>query len=180
MKTSGEEMKIVTIFGSALPKVGDEEYETAYKLGKYLGEKGFGICTGGYQGIMEAASKGNKDAGGYTIGVIVDLFNRKPNPYLDEIIEEESLFDRINTLIEKGDAFIALRGGTGTLLELVTVWEFFNKNLTKKRPVAAHGKMWKSLVEEINNRMIFENRSPDIVKSFEDIFECADYIIKKL
>ncbi len=173
-------MKIVTVFGSALPSPGDEEYQTAYDLGKYLGERGLGVCSGGYQGIMEAVSKGCKDAHGYSIGVIVDLFRRTPNPFLDEVIEENTLFARINRMIEKGDGFIALRGGTGTLLELVTVWELFNKNLSELRPVAAHGKMWKSFVEDINNRMEFENRPTNIVKAFDDVIECADYIIDKL
>lgn len=173
-------MKIVTVFGSALPVAGEEEYETAYKLGKYLGEHACGVCSGGYQGTMEAVSKGNKDAGGYTIGVTVDLFNRTPNPFLDEVVEEHTLFGRINKMIENGDAFIALQGGTGTLLELVTVWELFNKNLALKRPVAAHGKMWKAFVKDLNRRMEYEKRRTDIVKSFDDIIECADYIIGKI
>ncbi len=173
-------MKIVTVFGSALPFPGDEEYETAYQLGKYLGEKGFGVCTGGYQGIMEAVNKGNKEAGGHSIGIIVDLFNRQPNPFLDELIEEHTLFNRINSLIEKGDAFIALRGGTGTFLEIVTVWELFNKDLAPVRPIALHGSMWKSMVDDMHKRLEYEKRPTNIVHQFDDIIECADYVISKL
>jgi len=173
-------MKIVTVFGSALPSTGNEEYQTAYDLGRYLAERGIGVCSGGYQGTMEAVSKGCKDAQGYSIGVIVDLFNRTPNPFLDELIEEKTLFGRINRMIDRGDGFIALRGGTGTLLELVTVWELFNKNLSDLKPVAAHGAMWKSFVNDINKRMEYENRTTNIVKAFDDVIECADYIIEKL
>jgi len=46
--------KTITIFGSSLPRSGDIEYEDAYMLGKLLAEKGFNVCSGGYQGIMDA------------------------------------------------------------------------------------------------------------------------------
>ncbi|MCB9247843.1 MAG: hypothetical protein H6613_04515 [Ignavibacteriales bacterium] len=50
--------KTVTVFGSSMPKPGEEEYENAYLIGKLLAQKGFNVCTGGAQGIMDAVSKG--------------------------------------------------------------------------------------------------------------------------
>ncbi len=73
-------MKIITVFGSALPKPTDEEYLTAYKLGRLIGEANLGVCSGGYGGIMEAVSKGCTEAGGEAIGVTVKSFRRSPNP----------------------------------------------------------------------------------------------------
>ena len=169
-------MKTVTVFGSALPVAGDEEYETAYKLGELLGKAGFAVCSGGYQGIMEAVSKGCVENGGKAIGITVATFSRVPNPYLTKVIEAKTLFERIQILVETGDAFVVLRGGTGTLLELATVWEYFNKGVLQVKPVAAHGEMWKPIVEKIDERMKFENRNAGLVKHFEKIEEAFDYI----
>ena len=55
--------KIITIFGSSKPLNNEEQYLTAYQLGKQLAQNGFDICTGGFNGIMEAASKGAVDGG---------------------------------------------------------------------------------------------------------------------
>jgi uncharacterized protein (TIGR00730 family) len=173
-------MKYITVFGSALPKAGDEEYLTAYKLGKLLGEAGLGVCSGGYQGIMEAVSKGCTDTGGKAIGVTVNIFGRKPNPYLTEVIETPSLFQRIQKLIEIGSGFIVLRGGTGTMLELAVVWEFFNKEFLNSKPVAAHGKMWKPIIEQIDERMKFEKRNVGIVKHFDEVEEAFKYVSERI
>ena len=119
--------KTITIFGSAIPAADDAQYKFAYQLGASLAQNGFNICTGGYKGIMEAASKGAFDNGGLVYGVTVDLWNSEPNPYITIEVREEKLFERITKLLELGDAYIILQGGTGTLLEFAAVWEYANK-----------------------------------------------------
>lgn len=163
-----------------MPKPGDEEYETAYKLGKLLGENGLNVCTGGYQGIMDAVSKGAAEKGAAPIGVTVDIFHAKVSEHLSKEIECPTLFDRIQKLVELGDAYIILRGGTGTLVELSIVWEMFNKNLMPEKPIACHGNMWNKLVETLNERMKFEGRKYGFVYMGETIEDCANYIIEKL
>lgn len=171
---------IVTIFGSSQPKPGDEEYESAYKLGQLLGAAGLSVCTGGYQGTMDAVSKGATEYGRKAIGITVDLFNTIPSSYLTEEIECHTLFERIQKLVAVGDAFIILRGGTGTLLELAVVWEYMNKKLLDHKPVACHGAMWKPLLELVDERMLFENREAGLVVHYDSIEACADYIIKNI
>ena len=51
-------MKRVTVFGSSKCSPGDPAYESAYKIGRLLGEFEFSVATGGYQGTMEAISRG--------------------------------------------------------------------------------------------------------------------------
>jgi len=171
--------KTVTVFGSSKPKPGDEEYDTAFKLGKILAQNGFNVCTGGYQGIMDAVSKGASEAGAKPIGVTVDTFSSKPSKYLHQEIKCASLFERIQKLVELGDAYIVLRGGTGTLVELSIVWEMFNKNLMPEKPIACHGEMWKNLVKTIDERMKFEKRNYGFIFIADTIEECAEYIISK-
>lgn len=87
--------KVVTVFGSSMPKPGEEEYETAYELGKILGSNGFNVCSGGYQGIMDAVSKGVTETGGKAIGITVNIFSAKVSQYLSEEINCQTLFSRI-------------------------------------------------------------------------------------
>ncbi|MEJ2196314.1 MAG: LOG family protein, partial [Ignavibacteriaceae bacterium] len=92
------------IFGSSKPKNGDDEYTIAYKLGRLLGESNFNVYTGGYFGIMEAVSKGAVEAGGDATGVTVVGWKQKGNSFLTKEIKCSSLFERLNKLIESGDA----------------------------------------------------------------------------
>jgi len=172
--------KIITIFGSSQPKPGEEEYELAYKLGAKLGKNGFSVCSGGFQGIMDAVSKGATENGGDAIGVTVNLFSAAPSKYLTKEIKCDSLFSRIEKMVELGEAYIILRGGTGTLVEFSIVWEYVNKNLMQTKPIFAHGEMWKPIIETIDQRMEFEGRQTEIVKYVENIEDCETELINLL
>ena len=120
--------KIVTIFGTSSAKEGDKVFNLAYELGRLCAQGGFTIANGGYGGTMLAAAKGVKQSGGKTIGVTCSAFGRKgPNEFITENIITENLAQRVAKLIEIGDAYIVLPGGTGTLLELADIWELTNK-----------------------------------------------------
>lgn len=172
--------KVITIFGSAKPVNSDEQYLSAYNLSKKLAQNGFDICTGGFNGIMEAASRGAVEGGGEAIGVTVNLWGGKTNRFVTKEIVCTSLFERINKLIEVGDGFVVLQGGTGTLLELAAVWEYINKDMMKPKPVACHSSIWKSIVAEMNLQMKLERRSVDIVRSFNTIDEIVEYLHQQL
>lgn len=168
--------KTITIFGSTVPNVEDAQYKLAYQLGALLVQNGFNICTGGYKGIMEAASKGAFDNGGLVYGVTVDLWNSEPNPYITIEVREEKLFERIEKLLELGDAYIILQGGTGTLLEFAAVWEYANKNLQQPKQIICHSQMWKEIVEVMNKQMKLENRGTDLIKCFDKVEEIVDFL----
>ena len=57
-------MKTISVFGSSRVNPGDEDYEAAVAVGAALAQAGYAVMTGGYSGIMEAASKGANEAGG--------------------------------------------------------------------------------------------------------------------
>jgi hypothetical protein len=172
--------KRITVFGSAFPINGGEEYEVAYQLGKLLAQKGFDVNTGGYAGIMEAVSKGVSESGGKATGVTLSYIKSKPNEFLDKIIACDTLFDRITKLIEFGDAYIVLQGGTGTLLELAAIWEYLNKNLMEPKPVACHLPMWKEIGETINKQLKREGRDTNRVSFFDDIEEMVEFVVRNL
>lgn len=172
--------KIITVFGSSKPVNNEEQYFTAYNLGKQLALSGFDICTGGFNGIMEAASKGAVEGGSEAIGVTVNLWNGRTNKYVTKEIVCATLFERIDKLIEIGDGFVVLQGGTGTLLELAAVWEYFNKGLLDQKPIACHSKIWKVIVSEMNQQMKLEGRNFEMVKAFDSTKEIANYLKAKL
>jgi len=149
--------KIVTVFGSSRPNERDEEYELAYEVGKNLALNGFTVCNGGYAGIMEASARGAKEAGGKTIGVTFqNTFQKNANRWIDEEIVQLTLVNRMVNLVELGSAYIVLKGGTGTLLELAVVWEFINKGLLKERPIVIVGDFWNSVIETLRKELLWE------------------------
>lgn len=75
---------VITVFGSARPKSNDAHYESARALGAALAAKGWIVCSGGYAGVMEAVSRGAKEAGGRTMGVTARAFSRRANAWIDE------------------------------------------------------------------------------------------------
>jgi uncharacterized protein (TIGR00730 family) len=168
--------KTITIFGSSIPKEGDDEFETAYQLGKLLAKNNYNVCTGGYKGIMQAVSKGSREEGGEAIGVTVRLWNATPNNYLTKEIKCNSLFERISKMIETGDAFIVLQGGTGTLLELAVVWEYMNKRLMERKPVLCHSKMWKDIVYIMDEQIEKEKRVTGLIKYFINVDGIVEYL----
>lgn len=175
-----ENKKFVTVFGSSIPREGDTEYETAYFFGKKLAEGKINVCSGGFQGIMDAVSKGAKENGSEAVGVTLDIYNASTSKYLTKQIVTHTLFDRLKTLVDIGDAYIILQGGTGTMLELSLVWEYLNKGMIDYKPVACHGKMWKEIISLMEEQIIKEKRRTGLIKCFEEIDECVEFIIGAL
>jgi uncharacterized protein (TIGR00725 family) len=172
--------KYVTVFGSSLPRPGDEEYENGYLLGRLLALNNINVCSGGFQGIMDAVSKGASENGAEAVGVTIDLYNAVPSGYLTRRIECHTLFERLKNLVDTGDAYIILQGGTGTLLEMALIWEYMNKGMIIPKPVACHGKLWEGIVGAMEKQIQKEKRQTGLVKCFAGINECATFIIRSL
>lgn len=172
--------KIITVFGSSFPQPGDIQYEFALELGKKLSENNFAVCTGGYAGIMEAVSRGAFLKGGTVYGVTLEFQNIAPNKFLSVEIKSKTLFERINKLIEIGNAFVILQGGTGTLLELSAVWELINKNLIPYKPIICHSSLWEQVVNLVNQQLKYENKRTDLVDLVNNIDEIITLLKLKL
>src|SRR5215831_1828441 len=141
--------KIVTVFGSSRPKEQDPDYADARTLGCALTEKGFAVCSGGYAGVMEAVSRGAKEAGGKTYGITADFFAAKTNQWIDVEVRMKTWQERLFELIRLGDAFVACKGGTGTLVELAVVWEMLNKSVINGKPFAVLGGFWTPILDRV-------------------------------
>jgi uncharacterized protein (TIGR00730 family) len=109
----------VTVFGSARFKPGHPYYELARQVGRNLAEAGLTVITGGGPGVMEAANRGAREAGGPSYGLNIILpHEQKPNPYIDENVAFHYFFVRKVMLVKYSCAYIVLPGGLGTLDEL--------------------------------------------------------------
>jgi uncharacterized protein (TIGR00725 family) len=141
---------IVTVFGSSRPREGSADYEEARVLGRALAKHGFAVCSGGYAGVMEAVSRGAKEAGGKTYGVTAEFFkSAKLNRWIDIEVRKETWEERLFELIRTGHGFVACKGGTGTLVELAVVWEMLNKSVMPHKPFAVLGDFWQPILERV-------------------------------
>ena len=146
----------VTVFGSARFSDGHPYYETAKELGQRLAEEGFAVMTGGGPGVMEAANRGAREAGGVSIGCNIQLPKEQvPNPYLDKFVEFEHFFVRKLMLVKYSSAFVVMPGGFGTLdeaFEVVTLVQ--TKKLESFPIVAMGGSFWNELREFVTDTMV--------------------------
>lgn len=141
----------MTVFGSAQPLPGSDGYEQARQLGALLARAGFTVVNGGYSGTMQGASQGAREAGGQAVGITCALFDeRRPggNPYLSETVHTPDLLARLRLLLERGDAYVVLDGGVGTLLELFLVWNLLTIG-TLHKPCVLVGEHWQRVLEAL-------------------------------
>ena len=152
-------MKKICVFGT-YKDLGEKEKVDIIRLGKLLAENGMAVVSGGFGGSMEYVSQGAKSAGGKTIGVTYykngDISRKRANQYIDEEIRAKNIFERIDKMMNISDGFIALQGGTGTLLELSAILEHINKGMMPPKPVIAIGNYWKVVVDNLNNEEILD------------------------
>ena len=126
----------VTVFGSARFGEGHEFYELTRQIGGRLSNLGFTIMTGGGPGLMEAANRGAKEAGGLSIGCNIELpFEQAHNPYLDKVVTVYYFFVRKVALVKYSYAFVVVPGGIGTLDELFEALTLIQTNKIKDFPV---------------------------------------------
>lgn len=143
----------VSIFGSARTAPDNKYYKLAEDIAKILSEAGYGVITGGGPGIMEAANKGAKEAGGKSVGLNINLpFEQYPNDYIDydKLINFKFFFVRKVMFMKYAQGFIVLPGGFGTLDELFEALTLVQTMKVGKFPIILVGKdYWSGLVDWI-------------------------------
>ena len=139
--------RIVTIFGGSRCDETCDEYGQALRAGQLLAEAGFTICTGGYLGVMEAASRGAHERGGRVLGIVMNQFKAEPNRYLTDKVATPHFYARLQELITRSVGFIALRGGMGTVTELSLVWNKMQTRVIEPRPLVLLGDCWPPILE---------------------------------
>jgi len=137
----------VTVFGSSRFDERHHFYRLARDMGAALARAGYAVMTGGGPGLMEAANRGAKDAGGLSLGCNITLpREQKPNPYLDKFIQFEHFFVRKVMLVKYSSAFIVMPGGFGTLDEAFEVATLIQTGKLERFPIVGlGGNFWTQL-----------------------------------
>jgi len=168
----------VTVFGGSRVAPDSHEYLAAQELGRALAQRGLTVVTGGYNGVMEAVSRGAKELGGHVIGVTVDLiarnFERVPNAYLDQEVKTAALLERIDKMVELGAGYVVLPGGAGTLAELGIVWNLALLGGLHRKPLVVVGDGWRTVLQTmvaelhtIETDLQFLELVPDVPSALE-------------
>src|SRR5438309_5558041 len=131
----------VTVFGSARIKIDNPYYDLARQMGAAITRLGFTVMTGGGPGIMEAANRGAKEAGGRSVGCNIELpFEQRPNAYLDRCVTMHYFFVRKTLLVKYSYAFVVLPGGAGTLDELFEALTLIQTGMIKNFTAVVMGR----------------------------------------
>jgi hypothetical protein len=146
----------VTVFGSARTGRDHPEYQVGRDLGGALAEAGFAVITGGGPGAMEAVNRGCSEAGGFSIGLGIELpFEQGLNPWVDLGVNFRYFFVRKTMFIKYSQAFICLPGGFGTLDELFEALTLVQTKKVTKFPVVLFGKSyWQGLYDWVKNSVL--------------------------
>jgi uncharacterized protein (TIGR00730 family) len=161
----------VSIFGSARTNENNKYYKLTEEVAYLLTKCGFGIITGGGQGIMEAANKGAHFARGKSVGLNIALpFEQKPNPFIDsnKLLTFDYFFVRKTMFLRYSMGFIAMPGGFGTLDELTEAITLIQTQKLGTFPIVLMVKeYWEGFIKWIENTVLTaENISPEDLKIF--------------
>jgi uncharacterized protein (TIGR00730 family) len=147
----------VTVFGSARFPEGHQYYELGREVGRAVAGLGFTVMTGGGPGVMEAANRGAREAGGRSVGCNITLAHEQyPNQYLDRYVTCHYFFVRKVLLFKYSYAFVVLPGGLGTLDELTEALTLIQTGKILQFPVVLMGvSYWKPFTDLLKEMVAF-------------------------
>jgi uncharacterized protein (TIGR00730 family) len=152
--------RAISIFGSARVGESDPMYEQARKTAGLLAQAGFAVITGGGPGLMEAANRGCREAGGLSIGCNIELpFEQEPNPYVDLLIDFHYFFVRKTMFVKYAEGFVVFPGGFGTMDELFEALTLIQTGKVQHFPVVLFGsEYWGGLIGWLDERVRAEGK----------------------
>jgi uncharacterized protein (TIGR00730 family) len=175
---------VITVFGSARTAPEEPDYQEAEKLGRMLAEAGHPVLTGGGPGIMEAANKGAKEAGGISIGLNIKLpMEQSSNSYLTDEVDFHYFFIRKVNFLKYTEGVAVFPGGFGTMDEFFEVVTLIQTNKMPAVPIClVCSDFWQPVIDWFTNCFIPKGKiSPEDMNLFHvvDSAEEAMNIFKK-
>lgn len=173
----------VTVFGSSQASPDGPLYREAYDLGKGLAQSGFGIISGGYGGTMEAVSRGAREAGGHAVGVTLATFDRwarRANAWVTEEQKAGTYLERVAQLTGRASAFVALRGGIGTLSEVSLVWSLLQIGELGGKPVVLLGECWGRYLQVVGEEFMIRPGETRLMYLAENVPQTLEFLRSSL
>lgn len=173
----------VSVFGSARLTENDEAYEVGRRLGWRLASAGFAVITGGGPGLMEAANRGAREAGGVSVGLSIELPEEQgTNEYVDLEVRFHYFFARKLMFVRYASGFVALPGGFGTLDELFEALTLVQTGKIHNFPVILAGvDYWGPLVDWVSSHLVdgalVSSSDLDLLLVSDDLDEIVELIV---
>lgn len=176
--------RAVSIFGSSRSPSSNKYYKLAEEAAYLLAKEGYAIITGSGPGIMEAANKGTKRAGGLSIGLNIQLpSEQQPNKYVDTLLDFHYFFVRKVMFVKYAKAFVIMPGGYGTLDEFSEAINLIQTRRISRFPVVLFGsEYWKGMLDWVKSTVLKSgNISVEDLKIFTVVDKPKDVVraIKK-
>ncbi|MBN1844357.1 MAG: TIGR00730 family Rossman fold protein [Sedimentisphaerales bacterium] len=164
----------VSIFGSARTRPGDPYYRLAEETARALAQAGVAVITGGGPGIMEAANKGAYQAGGYSVGLNIEIPEEQvANKYQNLSLSFRYFFARKMMFMKYAQAFIIFPGGFGTMDEFFESLTLIQTMKMAHFPVILIGRsFWQGLIDWL--RSVMMGQQHNISQEDMDIFYLTD------
>ena len=171
----------ITVFGSARFKEDHAYYQMGREVGAAIVKMGFTVMTGGGPGIMEAANRGAREAGGRSVGCNIKLpFEQKPNAYLDRCVTMNHFFVRKTLLMKYSYGFVILPGGFGTMDEMFEALTLIQTGKVRNFPVVVMGKeFWGDLCDFVHgmiDRGTISEGDLDLIKFTDSVDEAIEHL----
>ncbi len=171
----------VTVFGSARYKEDHPYYQLAREMGAAIARMGFTVMTGGGPGIMEAANRGAKEAGGRSVGCNIVLpMEQSPNPYLDRWVNIRYFFVRKTLLMKYSYGFVIMPGGFGTMDEMFEALTLIQTRKVRNFPIVMMGReYWSDLCDFMQKMIASGTISPndlDLMKFTDSVDEAVAHL----
>src|SRR5262252_2912159 len=163
----------ISCFGSARAPEGSRPYELAKETGRLFAEAGWAVVTGGGPGVMEAANRGCREAGGLSVGFNIHLpHEQHSNPYLDIALEFRHFYARKTMFVKAAEGFVVFPGGFGTADELFEALTLIQTGKVLHFPVVLfNSDYWRPLLGWVRERLLVDGMiSPEDL----DLFEVTD------
>ena len=175
----------ICVYGAASPTIDPKYMELVETMGRELAKRGHSLVFGGGgNGLMGAAARGFKSAGGYILGVIPKFFDEEDVEaicdFCDELIQPDTMRQRKQLMEDNADAFIVVPGGIGTFeefFEILTLKQLCRHN----KPIALYNLM--GYYDDINNvldqamkKNFIRDNCKELYQTTDDIEELFRYI----
>jgi uncharacterized protein (TIGR00730 family) len=183
---SGIKGPAVSFFGSARTTPEDPYYKLTMSIAGELSRQGYAVITGGGPGIMEAANRGATEAGGFSVGLNINLpFEQQPNIFTNLPLSFKYFFVRKVMFIKYAMAFICMPGGFGTLDEAFEAVTLIQTKRIKPFPIILVGtEFWSGLLEWIQEKILangnVDSDDMKIIHLLDDPQEIVSYIKKTI
>jgi len=175
----------VSVFGSARTRPDETEYAQGMAVGRGLADAGYAVITGGGPGIMEAANRGAREAGGLSVGLGIELpFEQGLNDWVDLGVNFRYFFARKTCFVKYSQGFVVLPGGFGTFDELFESLTLVQTHKVTGFPIVLVGSdYWQGLLDWLRDSVVARGNinAPDLdlVHLVDDPAEAVRVVLER-